>query len=270
MVSKTAYATLLCNGDGYATGVEVLGKSLELSGSTIPRVAMVTADIGASVRERLKRRGWALRDVAAIEQPTSDKPLYARFSAVFTKLRAWQLCEFERVVFLDADTLVLKNIDALFERSHFAAAPDFFMPDRFNSGVMVLEPSEATFAAMMQALPLTATYDGGDQGFLNSYFSNWYAMPVEQRLPVGMNMPHFIYQFMRGHAGLKATLEREANVVHYMLQKPWLARVNLTGGSEAWWNLYFAAYPEKASAWRHRVHSFEDWTFDHLERMLIG
>lgn len=270
MVSKTAYASLLCNGDGYATGVEVLGKSLELAGSTIPRVVMVTADVGAEARDRLKRLGWLLRDVQPIGVPNSDQPLYPRFSAVFTKLRAWQLCEFERIVFLDADTLVLKNIDALFERKHFAAAPDFFMPDRFNSGVMVLEPSEVTFAEMMQALPLTATYDGGDQGFLNSYFSNWYGMSIEQRLPVGMNMPHFIYQFMRGHPGLNATLEHEAKVVHYMLQKPWLANVNLTGGSEIWWNLYVAAYPEKASSWRHRIHAFEDWTFDHLERMLLG
>ncbi len=40
-----AYVTMLCSGDGYVTGAEVLGRSLETSGSKVPRIAMVTPDI---------------------------------------------------------------------------------------------------------------------------------------------------------------------------------------------------------------------------------
>jgi len=40
-------------------------------------------------------------------------------------------------VFLDADTLVLDNVDELFERPELAAAPDVGWPDCFNSGVFV-------------------------------------------------------------------------------------------------------------------------------------
>jgi glycogenin glucosyltransferase len=35
----------------------------------------------------------------------------------FTKLRVWSLTDYVKAVFLDADTMVLHNIDELFERS---------------------------------------------------------------------------------------------------------------------------------------------------------
>lgn len=43
-------------------------------------------------------------------------------ATVFAKLRVWQLVELDRVVLLDANTLVLQNADDLFERRSFAAA----------------------------------------------------------------------------------------------------------------------------------------------------
>ena len=45
----------------------------------------------------------------------------------FTKLFAWKLIQFEKCVFMDADTMVIKNIDDLFEREEISAAPDVGM-----------------------------------------------------------------------------------------------------------------------------------------------
>jgi glycogenin glucosyltransferase len=266
---KTAYVTTLCNGDGYLPGVEVLGKSLEASGSQVQRIVLTTPDVAAATRARLIQLGWQIRDIQPIDNPALARLLFPRFASVFAKLRAWELVDLDRVVLLDADTLVLQNVDDLFERRNFAAAPDFFLPDRFNSGVMVLEPSAATFARMMQALASAGSYDGGDQGFLNTFYANWYAMPVEQRLPVGYNMAHFIYQFLRGHPTLRVTLERETKIIHYMVQKPWRATATFTGGSASWWHMYFKAHPEKAHVWKDKVHAFEDWTFDHIASMVL-
>lgn len=267
---KKAYVTTLCNGDGYVPGAEVLGKSLAASGTTLPRVAMVTSDLSTEARSRLRVQGWELRDVEPIRNPTPDAMLvFPRFASVFTKLRAWELADFDRVVFLDADTLVLTNVDDLFDRAGFAAAPDFFLPDRFNSGVMVVPPSASTFERMVAALAAAPSYDGGDQGFLNTFYADWYAMPIEHRLPVGYNLASFIFQFAHGHPTLKATLAREAKILHYMVQKPWKAASTLTGASEAWWNTYFDAHPEKARAWKGRVHHIEDWTFDKLAAMVL-
>jgi len=267
---RQAYVTTLCNGDGYLPGVEVLGKSLDASGTRKTKIVLVTADVSHAARERLVQQGWELRDIEPIANPAADRLLFPRFATVFTKLRAWELGDFERVVLLDADTLVLQNVDDLFERRTFAAGPDFFLPDHFNSGVMVLEPSADTFRRMLEALAIAGTYDGGDQGFLNTFFADWYAMPVEHRLPVGYNMAHFIYQFLRGHPTLKATLERDAKILHYMVQKPWQAKTTLTGGSEAWWHFYFEAHPEKARDWKVKMHALEDWSFDHLCGLVLG
>ena len=55
----------------------------------------------------------------------------------FTKLHSWRLTQYDKCVFLDADTIVLQNIDDLFERDPFAAAPDSGWPDCFNSGVFL-------------------------------------------------------------------------------------------------------------------------------------
>ena len=197
---KKAYATMLSNGDGYLPGVEALGGSLKASGTAEPMVVMVTPEVRPATRARLVEQGWTLDDVEPIVNPNpTTQQMLPRFGAAYTKLRAWQLVDFDKVVLLDADTIVLQNVDDLFERPEIAAAPDFFLPDRFSSGVMVLEPGLSKFDRMVEALAASPSYDGGDQGFLNVFFERWYAMPVEHRLPVGYNMAHFIYQFMRAH-----------------------------------------------------------------------
>ena len=65
------------------------------------------------------------------------------------KLRALQLVEYERVMFLDADVLVTKNMDALFEDPRdagaaFVAARGAIAP--LNAGVWLATPSCAAFA----------------------------------------------------------------------------------------------------------------------------
>ena len=267
---RTAYVTTLCNGEGYLPGVEALGKSLEAHGTTVPRVVLVTADVSREACERLSGQGWQVRDVEPLENPNPETArLFERFRTVFTKLRAWELVDFDKIVLLDADVITLQNIDDLFERPSISAAPDFFLPDRFNSGLMVIQPSAQMFARIIEALWGTPSYDGGDQGFLNVFFSNWYAMDVSHRLPAGYNLQSFIFQFLHGHPSLKQALQREAKVIHYSVQKPWRAKAAFTGGSKAWWEAYFAARPDEAREWKRRWHAVEDWTFDHAVAAII-
>ena len=267
---KTAYVTTLCNGEGYLPGVEALGKSLEAHGTTVLRIVLVTADVTSEARERLSRQGWQLRDVEPLENPNPDTVhLFERFRNVYTKLRAWELIDLDKIVLLDADVITLQNIDDLFERPCLSAAPDFFLPDRFNSGLMVIEPSTEMLDRMLKVLWDTSSYDGGDQGFLNSYFSDWYAMEVSHRLPAGYNLQNFIFQFLRGHSSLERALLREAKVIHYSVQKPWQAKAAFTGGSQEWWDAYFGAHPEQVREWKRRWHALEDWTFDHAVAAII-
>jgi glycogenin glucosyltransferase len=80
---------------------------------------------------------------------------------------------------LDADCVVLRSIDDLFEREELSAAPDAGWPDCFNSGVFVYRPSKETFRKLMVfASQQNASFDGlffpfFFDLFLSILFSRW-------------------------------------------------------------------------------------------------
>ena len=78
----------------------------------------------------------------------------------FSKLHAWRLTQYDKCVFLDADTLVLENLDELFDREELSAAPDIGWPDCFNSGVFVFEPLLETFTNLLEMARQTGSFDG--------------------------------------------------------------------------------------------------------------
>jgi glycogenin glucosyltransferase len=265
-MSKHAYVTLMTGGDAYLPGVEALGQSLVATGTKVPRVVMVTPDVSFVARAVLEREGWIIRSVEPIPAP-ADELLFKRFALSYVKLRVFQLLEYEKIVFVDADAIVIQNIDELFERPFFAAAPDFFMPDRFNSGVMVLDPSEAVFGELLASLGTLPSYDGGDQGVLNAHWPGWWTMPPKHRLPAAYNFHHFIYEFMQVHEGLKRAFLHEIKVVHFTVQKPWQS-FTLTGGSKVWWENFYLAHPEKKSKLRDELHRMQDGVFDKFVGMI--
>ena len=92
---------------------------------------------------------------------------------VLLQFNCWTLTDYSKCVFLDADTLVIQNSDELFDREEFSAAPDAGWPDCFNSGVFVFTPSLETFKKLIQHAITQGSFDGGDQGLLNTFFSDW-------------------------------------------------------------------------------------------------
>lgn len=106
----------------------------------------------------------------------------------FTKLHCWRLVQYTKCVFLDADCLVLKNCDELFERNEFSAVTDIGWPDCFNSGVFVFAPSIQTYAKLLTFAVQEGSFDGGDQGLLNAFFSDWATYEASRRLPFIYNM----------------------------------------------------------------------------------
>jgi len=137
----------------------------------------------------------------------------------FTKLHCWRLTQYTRCVFLDADTLVLQNSDELFERDEFSAAPDIGWPDMFNSGVFVFRPSVETYRALLALALSEGSFDGGDQGLLNAYFSDWREKDASFRLP-------FIYNMSSGaiytYAAAFKRFGSQVKIVHFLgTVKPW-------------------------------------------------
>ncbi|PWN48080.1 hypothetical protein IE53DRAFT_370917 [Violaceomyces palustris] len=97
---------------------------------------------------------------------------------------------YDKLVFLDADMLVLRPIDHLFELPgdpSFAASPDTGWPDAFNSGLMLLKPSLKTFEGIRKFAKEKGSWDGADQGLLNDWFGadSSSATPGETGAPGG-------------------------------------------------------------------------------------
>ena len=99
-----------------------------------------------------------------------------------TKITAWLLNDYDKMIFLDANTLVLKPCDELFNYSELSAVPDNHWPDIFNSGVFVLEPNEQTYHELLSLSMESGSFDLADQGLLNTYFSDWF-LDRDKHLP---------------------------------------------------------------------------------------
>ncbi|KAI0034189.1 hypothetical protein K488DRAFT_36107, partial [Vararia minispora EC-137] len=91
-------------------------------------------------------------------------------TTVLTKLHVFRLTQYKKIIFLDADVLPTRPLSHLFTLDHeFSAVPDVGWPDIFNSGLMVLTPSDAHFTKLMELSKTEGSWDGGDQGLLNEW-----------------------------------------------------------------------------------------------------
>jgi glycogenin len=127
--------------------------------------------------------------------------------------------QFRKIVYLDADTLLLRAPDELFDLAvPFAAAPEIGFPDCFNSGVMVLQPSSEIHKQLVDLAIQGTSFDGGDQGLLNMHFPNFH------RLSFMYNVE--LYQSYRLYMPALMHYKEKLTVVHFIgKKKPWDSRV---------------------------------------------
>ncbi|KAF8775283.1 hypothetical protein HU200_004689 [Digitaria exilis] len=214
--SRQAYATVLHSADAYVCGAIALAKSIRMSGSTRDLVALVDEqNVGAEHRVALVTAGWEVRPSPRIRNPRAAKDTYNEWN--YSKFRLWQLTDYDKVVFLDADLLVLRSMDFLFEEA-FELSATVNSGVRFNSGVMVLEPCNCTFELLMSGINDIASYNGGDQGYLNEVFTWWH------RLPRRANFLKYVWneRDRETQARVLSADPAEVHAVHYLGMKPWL------------------------------------------------
>ena len=111
--------------DKYYIGSRVLIHQLLHAPSTrttskppIPVVVLATADVAPHRITRLLKDGADVRIVDKIPPPTwegAESTGAARWTDAYAKLRTFQLVEFEKALFLDADMLIVKPLDGIFD-----------------------------------------------------------------------------------------------------------------------------------------------------------
>ncbi|KAF2183185.1 glycosyltransferase family 8 protein [Zopfia rhizophila CBS 207.26] len=82
-------------------------------------VVVVTPSVSASRRERLQKDGAIVRAVEFVHGKNEDwiNPEQERWKDIMTKLRVWEMVEYERILMLDGDTILNKPFDDIFKDS---------------------------------------------------------------------------------------------------------------------------------------------------------
>lgn len=233
--SANAYVTLVTNQD-YVLGATALLRSLQRTGTEADLVVLYTPGVREKDLEPLRAFGARLGRCDRL--PTSadfnerhergrlhkaapftkgGKPVFHTPLDNFVKLRLWQLTEYEKTVFIDADALVLRNCDKLFAYPEFCAAPNVYETlgdfHRLNSGVFTAKPSEQTFQDMLVRLDQPDVFwRRTDQTFLEHYFPDWHG------LPVFFNMLQYVWFNLP-----ELWSWDEIHILHFQYEKPWQA-----------------------------------------------
>lgn len=214
---REAYATILHSAHFYVCGAIAAAQSIRMAGSTRDLVILVDETISDHHRGGLEAAGWKVRTIQRIRNPKAERDAYNEWN--YSKFRLWQLTDYDKIIFIDADLLILRNIDFLFAMPEITATGN--NATLFNSGVMVIEPSNCTFQLLMDHINEIESYNGGDQGYLNEIFTWWH------RIPKHMNfLKHFWFgdeeEIKQKKIRLFAADPPILYVLHYLGMKPWL------------------------------------------------
>jgi len=185
--SKEAIATLLTTDNkDYLRGALVLGSSIRSFDASRDMVALVTPAVPKEWHSSLAVAGWKVKVVDEVEEfwwgRSSECSNYAqhqgeRWGHMATKLRLWQMTQYERVMYLDADTILTSSVSKIFETVTTFAAEKPRFHSHFNAGVLLLSPSEVVFNELLALGQQKHTQlfgnliDCTEQGLLNSYFN---------------------------------------------------------------------------------------------------
>lgn len=194
-MKKRVYLTALTN-ERYIPGVMALARSLREVKSKYDLAVMIPAEkedaLGQAIREYgildvpgtflLPRENIRLAEMDAVVENA-----YSYWRDTFFKLQAAGCTEFDRIILLDCDQMVVRNIDHLFEKPAFTATtcgrcvhPDW---RSLSAGLLVLEPSETLHEHLLSLILPAIEFkrskglQAGDQDVFNRACPDWRDRP---------------------------------------------------------------------------------------------
>ena len=204
-MKKFAYITLLDNAE-YIYSVIACYSSWLKTKSNYPFYCACTKNVPTKILKNLEELNI---NILTLPELTGLEPLkeklkqrgYDSWIPALAKLAIYGLEQFDKLIFLDADTYIYKNLDHLFEKPHLTGVPDgagrktatykFVKGDnyfnKFNAGMFVLEPSEKLFKAITDLTQnLTIDRPWADQNIVSELYPDW-PNEKDKQLPVYYN-----------------------------------------------------------------------------------
>ena len=241
--TKDAYVTLQFG--NFLLGARVLGQSIRETGTTKDLVVLCSETVSENAKRILEADGWKIRPIEKVRKSKG----WGYFDQVFSKLHIWNMTDYERIVYLDSDALVLSNIDHMFDCGTFCVT--YRHSDFFNAGVIVVEPSKHVYDDLVRMSNEVPSWKE-DQVLLNAYFRdvrstpmfNWSDNTRQQkpmRLQAGLN-PDTVAYYLHSRWLIP---QEELKVIHYTIgpvSKPWV-----------WWTTYLFDLNWKWNEVRNRL-----------------
>lgn len=234
-----AYITLLSS-ETYLEGVLVLNRALKAVEAMFPLYCVLSESINVSVQKELEMEGVPCIRLtrSSVDAVNQDGDFFSHWSYTFDKLQIWGLTQFEKIVFLDSDMLILRNIDELFNSKPFSAVPagySFFLREdwfNLNSGLMVVEPNVMVQQSLLDLAPIVIKdfrdkgETVGDQDVIKRYCVGWNKQ-TELHLDEGYNLfaDYLTYYIKEWGYSWSGENGKPISVVHFIgKKKPWMKK----------------------------------------------
>ena len=229
--NNRAYITAISSND-YINGIVVLYISMRMQQCRYPLYCIVTEDISDENIEVLQKLGIGVLKRNQIlpsypvefSQVLVDKKNYWHRGMV--KLEIFNLTDFDKIVFVDADMIMKSNCDELFDKPHMSACWDgglnfaeINFSNSFNSGLLVVEPDEELYKDIINFL--NNFEDDGiihDQLVLRNYFSDW---PNRDELHLDGWYAPWSSNFNPGYEIYYLYNQSKIKLMHIIDKKPW-------------------------------------------------
>jgi len=258
---KKTFVTLLST-DNYLKGVLVLYQSLKNTNTPYPLVVLLSERISDNTEQILRQNNIkTIRIVNPVNMEITsniNKTGSTHWNYTFEKLYIFRLTQFEKIVYLDSDMLVLENIDELFEKEHMSAVgpaggkfPGNESYNGLNSGLLVIKPDAKVFEILISLIPsVTKKLEKcGDQDVIIEHFIEKWRNNKNLHLDDKYNMifPYSDFYIKNFNYTLNQRLsQKNIKIMHFIgAEKPWMRKHNLVSFAK------FSAYLLKNIICKH-------------------
>ncbi len=211
-------------------GALVLLYSLKKTGTTVPITTICSKNVSKDSIKKLERLSdvIVMDDIpvtSAIIEDNNDG--FEKWNTTFFKLNVVALTQFKKIVVLDADMVVYRNIDCLFDMPHMSCVPAGKIVSKqenygLNSGLMVIEPSRSLYEKLKEAIPAMkkekSSCPVGDQDVFKYMYPNW-TSNKQLELPELFNCYSTEVDELVEQHSFKF---EDVYIIHHAMIKPWL------------------------------------------------
>lgn len=233
-----AYITIIST-DSYLPGALVLYKSLIKVNSKYKLYVLISKGVSELSENKLISLGInTIRINESIEladdiKGQNDSGGFSQWNYTLDKLYIFDRNEFDKLVYLDSDMMVTKNIDELFNYDHISAVvAGKLMPtnrtwDKLNSGTMVIKPVQGERIKILSKLDevIKTKKHFGDQDLLQEYYKNWASesnLHLDQKYNVFNSTVEYYVKEEGYNCNFKKPDEKTLAVIHFEGgEKPW-------------------------------------------------